>query len=670
MRFLFTILPLLFAASFVSAQKAAARYEIDAKRQGVSPVDKDALPRGREFVRLDSTYYVGWMYQGLYLHDRSVDVSGYQRALPLLRKAFLLIEKDYSGLLTTIYNDPMFYMQNNLRYNDYLVMARALREAYEYLEMPDSAMWVLGKVEKKNFRRDFLGIYGTKAWIIHRNRFYTNAQYRFLGNSVAENEKKALQACYDGFNYIRKNMAQNNLWFGESQSQMDRQFIYHYLALIHCYLKNYDSSNYYYQQMAEAGTISWNNYGSMKAEIGEFGEAIDMYNRDKYKYGGIKNLMEPYYYLPMLNIYAGNTKEAMDIAKEAIAYSNSSPGFGWYNLALSRSFMYNGQLDSAWIALEKAANFKEVHIGTTLTQPQYDFTVGLLKLVWFYQKINAIKFVHPNWWYHPIWFYEVAALEAKKYTHEYVLANQLALNPERARIIYDLFCGESTVSYDEVYYLMERFSPSYFMKLMTDYYKSDPRIRIKPYFELYQARLLWHREKYGEAGTIYTNLLNKSNIDSVNEKLFMARLYEGLWQKAVRDKNNSAAVKYQNLLFEYYPTLIPFSNLPFQLQLQTKGLNNALVQSVIKDLKTTSLNISNAKGIPKAILSFAQKGIKYEVTIDVYNENGILKFTERFLFKDTTDVAAEIAFRIFGKKGGIELEAAAAQPKTASKTNP
>src|SRR5689334_12717765 len=69
------------------AQNPAARYEIDAKRIGVTPVDKDALPRGREFIRLDSTYYVGWMYQGLFLNDRSVDVIGYQRALPIMRKA-------------------------------------------------------------------------------------------------------------------------------------------------------------------------------------------------------------------------------------------------------------------------------------------------------------------------------------------------------------------------------------------------------------------------------------------------------------------------------------------------------------------------------------------------------------------------------------------------------
>jgi tetratricopeptide (TPR) repeat protein len=367
LRYFFSIVWLILVPVCLQAQKAAARYEIDAKRLGVSPVDKDALPRGREFIRLDSTYYVGWMYQGIYLHDRSVDLGGYQKALPLLRKAFLLMEKDFGGLLSTIYNEPMLYMQNNLRYNDYLVMARALREGYEYTDRPDSAMWVLDRVERKNFRRDFLGINGTRAWIIHRNRFYTSKDFSFLGNSVAENTQRALQACYKGFGFINRNMNQNNLWFGEFQSQFDRQFIYHYLALIHCYLKNYDSSNYYYQQMAEAGTVSWNNYGSMKAEIGEFAEAMDMYGRDKYKYGGVKNLMEPYYYLPILNIYAGKLGTAIDIASEAIAYSNSSPGFGWYNIALARCYLYDGQLDSAYHTLEKAANFKEIHIGTTLT---------------------------------------------------------------------------------------------------------------------------------------------------------------------------------------------------------------------------------------------------------------------------------------------------------------
>jgi hypothetical protein len=111
-RYIFT-LQLLMLILNSHAQNAAARYEIDAKRMGVSPTEKDALPRGKEFVRLDSTYYVGWMFQGMYLHDRSADVSGLQKALPILRKSFYLIEKDYGGLLATIYNDPYTYTVNN-----------------------------------------------------------------------------------------------------------------------------------------------------------------------------------------------------------------------------------------------------------------------------------------------------------------------------------------------------------------------------------------------------------------------------------------------------------------------------------------------------------------------------------------------------------------------------
>ena len=46
--------------------KMGVRYaDIDAKRaSGIS--EEDMLPRSREFIRLDSTYYVGWMLEGEY----------------------------------------------------------------------------------------------------------------------------------------------------------------------------------------------------------------------------------------------------------------------------------------------------------------------------------------------------------------------------------------------------------------------------------------------------------------------------------------------------------------------------------------------------------------------------------------------------------------------------
>lgn len=643
---------------YSQAQNAAARYEIEAKRMGVSPFEKDALPRSREFLRLDSTYYVGWMYQGMYMHERSSDEAGYRRALPLMRKSFMLLEKDYGGMLKTIYSNPMLYMQNNQKYNDYLVLASKLREVYEFLEMPDSAMWVIRQVEKKDFRRDFFGVAGLRAWIIHRNRFYTKAKYEFLGNSVEENEKLALQACYSGFARIRRHLAQNNLWFGEGHSTMDRHSIYHYLALIHCYQKNYDSSEYYYKMMAQAGTVSNNNYGSMKAETGEFNTAIGLYKQDQYKYGGQKFLMEPFYYLPVLYIYSGNTKEAMKTAKEAIRYSNSSPGFGWYNIALARSYLYDGQLDSAAITLDKAAAFHEIHIGTTLTQPQYDFSIGLLRLVWYHQKIAQLKFFDKNYWYHPAALYELASLQAQKYTHEYVLATQLALNPERGRIIYDLFCGESTVGYDEIFFLMKRYSPKYFMKLMDQYITTDPRNNIRRYFQLYKAKLEWENGKESTAKTALESLMNTVRLDTAHEKLFLGRMYEALAVAYNKDDDKEKTELFTGALYNEYPQLIPFSGLPASMYLEVTGEDDAITKKVVEDLKACNINwkSSAGNGVPSAKISFRKKGIKYEVVINVQHKAWFKVLNEKFLFKEAEGAGREIAMRLFGSSGTSELE--------------
>lgn len=655
----FLLVTLAALAQPLYAQDAAARYEIDAKRIGVNPTDKDALPRGREFLRLDSTYYVGWMYQGLYLNDRSGDIVGYKRSLPLMHRAFVLLEKDFTPLLKTLYSDPMVYMQNNQRYNDYLVLASRLRENYEFLEMPDSAMWVLKQVEKKNFRRDFFGTSGMKAWIIHRNRFFTNDKYDFLGNSVAENEQLALQACYSGFAKIKRNQSANNLWFGDGHSIMDRHSIYHYLALIHCYLKNYDSSEYYYQQMAAAGTVSNNNYGSMKAEVGDFAPAIELYKKDQYKYGNIKYLMEPFYYLPLLQVYAGQTKEAIRTALEAIRYSNSSPGFGWYNIALSRSYIYDGQLDSASLILDKAAGFQEIHIGTTLTQPQYDFSIGLLKLVLYNQKIARMKFFNKGWWYNPVSIYNMAVLQAQKYTHEYVLATQLALNPERVRIIYDLFCGESTVGYDEIYFIMRRFSPVYFRRLMDEYLVNDPRANIKRYFQLYAAKLAWETGKKSKAAEELEDLVTNVRLDTAHEKLFLGRLYESLARVYEDREEETKKNEYLEILFETFPQLIPPSGIRPSVYLSQSGDEDEVIKKVVEELKESAINWQDKPGpnVLSASLAFRKKGIKYEVSINVSSGNGKrMVNNERFLFMDPTHAGHEIALRLFGTGGPLELE--------------
>jgi hypothetical protein len=644
---------LLFSKHTVYGQDASARYEINAKRIGVNVTDKDALPRGREFVRLDSTYYVGYMYQGLFLNDRSADKTGYLRAIPYIRQAFILLENDFTPALLSLYNSTDLYVQNNRIYIDYLNIARALRECYEYIDMPDSAMWVLTQVQKKQFRRDEYGVYGTKAWLIHRNRFYTDGRYDFLQSTVKDNANLALQSCYEGFANIRKNEAQNSQWFGPFSSEIDKHYIYHYLAMIHSYMQQYDSSEYYYNQMAALGSISWNNYGSLKHEIGEFESANQLYSLDKMNSSGDKRLREPFYYLPMLKLYAASPSESIEIANEAIGMSQSMPGFGWYNIALARGYLYGGQLDSADVTLTKANKFKEVHIGTTLTQPQYEFTINLLRLIWYNKKIAAIKFANKGWWFKPTKLYEIATLSAKRYADKYVLANQLSDNPERQRLIYDLFCGESTVNFDEIYTILGAFSPRYFSRLFEDKTDVDPRFNIKKYFQLGRAKMQLASGKKNQAKASIDELIKTMTFDPINEKLFLARIYE---LKATVSEGNEKQ-EALNKMYELFPQLIPFSEQKIKMALQVSGENKEMVEEVYKHLKKSSVEWVDvaSNDIPSASIYIESKANKFTITIDTrdINNNKVIK-NETIIIRNTDNIGDELVMRIFGKSGAIE----------------
>ncbi len=126
-----------------SAQDAAKRYEIDAKRIGVSAYDKDALPRSREFIRLDSTYYVGHYYEGMYKYERAADFLGFKNCVQPLKKALLLFEKDFINVLAN--SDAYDFKQLDIRN-----ICGILYECYSNVERPDSAIWVLEKVQSWN----------------------------------------------------------------------------------------------------------------------------------------------------------------------------------------------------------------------------------------------------------------------------------------------------------------------------------------------------------------------------------------------------------------------------------------------------------------------------------------------------------------------------------------
>jgi tetratricopeptide (TPR) repeat protein len=230
--------------------------------------------------------------------------------------------------------------------------------------------------------------------------------------------------------------------------------------------------------LVQHGGISWNNYAGMQSEIGNFDNAINYFSKDMFTTYQ-RMLKEPFYYMPELFVYGGKTKEAISMAQQIIADRGSTPGFGWYNISLARACLYDGQLDSAEFALDKADNFKELHIGTTLTQTQYEFTINLLKVQLMDKKIALIKFLNKAWWYSPTDLYNIASLKAQKMMAEYVVVNELANNPERTRLVYDLFCAEATSSFDEAWYLLKDFSPSFFKKKYETYQRTDQRPNIQ-----------------------------------------------------------------------------------------------------------------------------------------------------------------------------------------------
>lgn len=648
----------LFTIQYSVAQNAAARYEIDAKRIGVSPTDKDALPRSREFIRLDSTYYVGYMYEGLYKNEHSADFFGYKNAIAPLRKAFLLMEKDYGKTLKTIFSSPQEFMQSVARIQDFAQLVTVLRECYENTDRPDSSMWILDRWSTYKFRKDFIGSNSMRAWTIHRNRFYSSSQFKFLKNSVAENEQLAFNACYDALGNIALNKAANDVWYGPNQSDFDKLNVYHYLAMLHNYNKNYDSSEYYYKKLVDGGTVSYNNYGNMKYETGNFAVAFDFYGRDRYK-NYQKMMREPYYFLPMLYTNAGKPKEGLAMTKEIINAVGSTPGFGWYNIAMARSFLYDGQLDSCEFTLNKAANFKEVHIGTTLTQSQYDFSISLLRLQLVERKMALVKFLNAGWWYSPTALYQLASLKSEKMLVQYILINQMMTNPERVRIVYDLFCGEATNSFDESWYMLKDFSPIYFEKKYENYQRNDTRKNVQRYFKLFETMFKWQDGEKKAALKDYETLLQQTLLDTTNEKLFLARLYEGLCNGYDYTGNKKEYSTYSNILFETYPQLMPFTGITMQVKLNTSGEDDKITKEVISEIKDCNITFVKEADANTAIatLYFTKKGDRYEASISCLSgSNKIIANNEKLVFKKPDGVGKEIALRFFGKGGGLVME--------------
>ena len=615
------------------SQNNAARYEIDAKRIGVNFYDKDALPRSREFIRLDSTYYVGWYYEGMYKFDRAADYLGYKNCIEPLKKSLFLFERNYNNNLKNVLTPGKF----SFAQADIVQLSNALYDSYSNIEEPDSAMWLLDRIQNWNTGNDFMEYHIKAAWTIHRNRFYTN-KYSFLKNSVEENEQLALSHLYTA------------LAGGDGNAVF-------YLAIIHNYLLNIDSAGLYYDILKQTGGFSYNNYAHFQNTLGNFAEAIADFENEKYAFD--KRLIESYYFLPTLFINSGKSKEAIDETNGIINIMGSTPGFGWYNIALARSYLYNGQLDSCEKAITKAAQFKELHIGTTLGQSQYNFAVNVIKLMLAKNKIERIKFLNKGWWYSLSDLSAISALTGEQFLLKFALVNELAGNPERQQVVYNLFTSENVIGFDEILNLMKNISPQYFATVYKQKAENEKRKNIIRYMQLFYGEFSYEEGNHEESKQAFENILYTTLLDTAHEKLYLARLYESLARSYSYDdeKDKSESMEYN--FFKEYPQLVPFSGLTLKMNLSSSYLNSSMEKNILKELKNCNIDFTDEQTstTPRASINFAALKNKYEVSYNVTDAGGkIIVPTQKMYFKKANGVGKELALRLFGIGGPMEFE--------------
>lgn len=632
--------------------------DIDAKRaSGIS--EEDMLPRSREFIRLDSTYYVGWMLEGEYKYEHAADFLGFKNAAAPLEKALALLEHDYSKALSTRTSDILVLYPIRIIVPDYTVIAYYLVNCYSNTDQPDKAFALLRHILKWNLQLHYnMDTYDYLAWIVHRNRFYTSAKYPFLKNSIAANERLANSYLDSCMMFIEKNEAINTSIAKYLPGYLDREknSVYHYKNILYSYVLNIDSTDYYFGLMRKAGRLPHNNYANFRVICGDFDVAEAEYKLASYQDGGDKRLQEWAYYTSILDIYKAEPKSGVSLTKDMIKAKGTTPGYGWYNIAESRCLTYDGQVSEAERYADRAAGFKEVHIGTTLGQSQYDFSVQLLKLINKEQALEMDRFEHANWWYNPAVLSSMGRKLGDKYLQQFLIINQFALNPERDNVIYKLFSTESTVSWDEIWYLIHDFSTQYFIERFQKEAETDPRPKIRKYFALFVARLEMQQGKYAHAKTILDKILKDPYTDAAYEKLFTARIYQAEAECAKELNNTTAHNEWLYRMYQLYPQLLPFCGMTMNMSLHLSGDVDPAVE---KRLRACNINWVTNSSIPapSAYVIFTRKGNKKDISYYVLDSRGnYLVQKQGFSWTKADEAGTQLAYKLFNIGGKDEVD--------------
>jgi tetratricopeptide (TPR) repeat protein len=638
---------LLIVISIPSFSQNSTRQQMDSEREG-SFLDEKTYQKARGFIRRDSTYYLGYMLEGAYLFFRANDELGFNKAIAPLKKALDKIELDYDPLLRIRTNNYLTYSANYRYQFDYGLITYFLGRCYQNVEQQDKAMEVLRHIRERDFQLEINSdSYNTMAWLFHRNRVYTSKQFPFLKNSVKENVVAANKCLDSALRKIQNDMPLNNGIY--DPQLLNRQYLstFHYKAMIHDYLLDIDSANYYYDLLIQNNAYSSNNYAEFKLAMGEFEEAELFFQEAEEREQSPEKTTKEYYYMRgTLATYRGHPEKADSLLNNVLQEQGSTPGYGWHCIGLARAQHYEGLTAESQERVNKAARFQELHIGTTWGQEQYNLAVSSLNY------LNQLQFKKEYWFEHDEWYFWLNPLNWYrwvKYTleirhHKMVLASLIAENPEREQVIYTLFSPENLITFDEVWSVIDGFGNEYFIKIYKNLLQNDKRPRLKKYFRYVLGKLYLAEGKGSEAIQYFQQVLNDPDRDDPYQTMLLARVYEGLAEASSgADKKN-----YTEKMYQLYPQLVPFSDLTMSFQLHVAGQQSKITENILDELKHSQIDFTDDKNAPLVSLDFAMQGeminINYNVQLGEQVQRGLLQIEPNQL----EEAGKLLAYRLFG----------------------
>ncbi|HSZ25568.1 MAG TPA: hypothetical protein VK766_07625 [Cytophagaceae bacterium] len=631
------------------------RLKIDEERKNVWYFDKKGLELSEKFIKQDKNYYVGYMYEGSYKYNRATDYFGYKNAIQPLEKALKLIEKDYNYKLKTRTSDLLTFIGIYQYQVDFSWISYLLYECYSNIENPNEAMRVLRNVKNKREQKDFYcSPYVNMTWVTHRNRFHTSEKYPFLKNTIEANESMGLKYLDSAYKRIQDNYYLNSSIFNPGHEQADMRNVYFLKTLIYSYNFEIDSAEYYYDLLKDTPSFSNNNYAYTKLMNGEFKEAMRYFNlQKKEETFAEKNTKEFYYMSALLTIYQGKPETGITDLKDIISKLGSTPGFGWNNLGLSRGYYFNGQSFESQKHLEKASGFEEMHIGTTWAPEQYDFTKNIFSYLNKERKVTSIPFENKNYWYNLPTLLKLSGFFVEEQTDKFLLVNKFGANPERDYVYYHLFSPENTITFDEIWEIIDGLDADFFIRKFSDYLNDDARENIKRYYRYFIARLLINKGEYEQAELFLQEALNDPEIDADYEKLFKARCYEAL---CIIDKKKDLKTEYKNNLLTFYtlyPQLVPFSGntMTFNIRIISPSENEE-VKKILEELYNCKINFLSEKNpdldFPTATISFEKVDDVWQIDCKVTDKDGqLIAHQPGFKIDEIKGSGKRIAYYLF-----------------------